>query len=113
MRKKKIKVPLYFVTLVLVQAKDISCLNKKLDIEVSNKTTDAYMYQRDTKNGDIEYYMVFKKKTTAQIIAHESVHTVNAIFNRVHIEPNLHNDESQAYLMGWIVKQCHKFLKVK
>ncbi len=59
------------------------------------------------------FYMAFEKKPTASIIAHESVHIKNKIFNHCHVELDINNDEPEAYLLDWIVEQCHKFLIIK
>ena len=45
------------------------------------------------------------------LIAHESVHLVNHLFEDWGIKLDLDNDEPQAYLTGWFVEQIDKFLK--
>lgn len=47
---------------------------------------------------------------TPGIIAHEAKHLVNFIFNDVGVELNIFNDETEAYLLGWIVDEIHKLL---
>ena len=45
------------------------------------------------------------------IIAHESLHAANAIFNELGIEYELTHDEHAAYMVGWIAKCCWKVLQ--
>ena len=44
-------------------------------------------------------------------IAHESLHTANAIFDELGIEYSLTHDEHAAYLVGWVAKCCWKVLQ--
>ena len=44
-------------------------------------------------------------------IAHESLHSVNAIFNELGVEYSLIHDEHAAYMVGWIAKCCWKVLQ--
>lgn len=46
-------------------------------------------------------------------IAHESLHTANAIFNELGVEYSLIHDEHAAYMVGWIAKCCWKVLQKK
>lgn len=49
-----------------------------------------------------------------ETIAHESVHLTSFLFNRKGIIPDIHNDEPQAYLLGWFSAQIYKtYLKYK
>ena len=44
-------------------------------------------------------------------IAHESLHTANAIFNELGVEYSLIHDEHAAYMVGWVAKCCWKVLQ--
>ncbi len=50
----------------------------------------------------------------ADTIAHESDHLCNQLFQSIGATVDVTNDESHAYLLGWIVKQITKsYLKFK
>jgi len=115
MRKIKIKIPIYFGDLIIIQtknSKEIEKLKKKYNLNVSNHF-EAFVFNNYKKNGYSQYIMVFEIKTNPRIIAHESFHTVRYIFEdrKMNFETN-GNDEAQCYLLGWIVSECHKFLKI-
>jgi hypothetical protein len=40
-------------------------------------------------------------------IAHEAFHVSSFIMKRVGINPDVNNDEAQAYLLSWIVEQVY------
>ena len=42
------------------------------------------------------------------VIAHEALHTVNAVFKSRGIEIDTSNDEAQAYFLGWVVSRIHE-----
>ena len=44
-------------------------------------------------------------------IAHESLHTANAIFNELGVEYSVIHDEHAAYMVGWVAKCCWKVLQ--
>lgn len=47
---------------------------------------------------------------SAGVVAHEAVHIVNHIFQQCDIMLDIHNDEPQAYLTGWVVDQITNVL---
>lgn len=53
----------------------------------------------------------FKGSEIVECIAHESLHTTNAIFNELGVEYSLKNDEHAAYMVGWVAKCCWKVLQ--
>jgi hypothetical protein len=59
------------------------------------------------------YIIAFSKKTSYGVIAHESLHAVSYIFDFHGIVMDCKNDEPIAYLLEWVVEECHKFIKVK
>lgn len=95
MKSKTIRIPLYFEKLKIVVV-------DKLD----KPEYDAYvLFEKD------KLVLFVKPDTTAGVIAHEAVHIANYVFKQCGILPDLNNDEPQAYLIGWIVKQIHKFIQ--
>lgn len=107
MKTKKIKIPIYHGTMILIQTDNWEKLGKRLNLELSNDT-DAFVY-KDPKG---RYVACFRSNPSASIIAHEAVHVVNHVYNdsRMMLDPL--NDEPQAYLTGWVVDKVCKFLKV-
>lgn len=115
MRKKRIKIPLYFGALVLMQVDSWDAVNKMFDFDLTNGYT-AMVHRIFTSTGQREYYAVFNSSNEnidTSIIAHEVVHLVNRVFIDVGITPDLENDEPQAYLTGWFADQIDKFLNSK
>jgi hypothetical protein len=112
--KVKVKVPLYFAKLVIHQVgrKGMEKLIAKHELEkykVGFKTHDAFVF----KDSAGRYRMLFKKEyCNARVVAHEGLHVVNFMFTDLRIEYDCQNDEHAAYLLGWVVGQCHKVLKL-
>lgn len=46
-----------------------------------------------------------------EVIAHESLHAVNAIFHELGIRYGRTHDEHAAYIVGWVAKCCWKVLQ--
>lgn len=57
------------------------------------------------------FNVFFRENVDCSLIAHEVVHLVNAIYAERHMKLDIHNDEPQAYLTGWITEQIYKTLK--
>ena len=113
MRKKKIEIPLYFGDLIIIQTNDIQKINKKYNLGLSKSIfIEAVVFVNPKKSGWSRYYMVFGEVISSRTIAHESNHAVNRIFLDRSIDLDHENDDPQCYLLGWIVAECHKFLKV-
>ena len=105
MKKKTIKVPLYPNNLVMYKCDDLKEIEKLYDLsDCSNY--DAIVFEH--KGLDI---VAFSKTTSPGYIAHEALHITNNIFRSIGAQPDLDNDETQCYLLEWVVKQLHKFLK--
>lgn len=112
MRKKKIDIPLYFGELTIIQAKDLSLLEKKYDLP-SMLGYEACCFRNHLKNGYSRYVLAFENNTNARIVAHEALHLVALIYEDRGILFDIENDEHQCYFIGWIVGECTKFLKTK
>lgn len=100
MKKKTIKIPLYYGDLTIIKAKKLSSVGKY----------EAVVWRDETKKY-LKLNVAFANKTTADVIAHETVHLVNHVFIHTGIKLEPYNDEAQAYLTGWFVKKITKFLK--
>lgn len=112
MRKKTVKIPIYYGELTIIQVKNLAEIERKYMLS-SLHGMDACVFTNHKKNGFTRYVMAFNYNTDASIIAHEALHIVGHIFLDARIKFQHDNDEPQCYLLGWIVDECHKFLKVK
>lgn len=108
MKVSKVKVPLYFQTIKIIVAKNLSKAIKKCKIKTNQNPNDYEAFVVQEKN-TISVFV--KPKVRASIIAHESVHIVNYIFINTGVKLDIYNDEAQAYLTGWVVCEIIKALK--
>lgn len=107
MIKKTINIPIYQCKLTIILDKDLSYITK------TYKTIDLSNYGAVTMripNKHSEYIIAFEYNE-GSIIAHEIVHLINYIFEDKHIELDLKNDETQAYLTGWLFKKIEKAIR--
>lgn len=108
MRIKSKKIPLYTGKLIIIQLEEkenMSDVAKKYNInyDVSNYDGMAFIENQN-------YIIAFGKNTSYSIVAHESLHAVSYIFDAHNMVMDCKNDESIAYLLEWIVEECHKFI---
>jgi hypothetical protein len=114
MKRNKIKIPIYFGFLHIVITKDFEKACKKFNIDTMGNDVNhwgAFCNRYTSKLGYLHYQVFLKHKASAAIIAHETTHLVNMIFEDRHIKLDIKNDEPQAYLTGWVSGQIHKALK--
>jgi hypothetical protein len=65
----------------------------------------------EDKSKYIHYVVAFTDANHLSNIAHEIVHIKNYIFLGINAKVDLHNDEPEAYLTGWLFDQINNFLK--
>ena len=108
MKKKTIEIPIYRAKLTIVYDKDLSYIEKKY------KTASLLNYGAVTLKDENEFkhYVVAFECYDNSLIAHEIVHIINYLYLDIGIELDTHNDESQAYLTGWLFNEIEKFLKL-
>ncbi len=106
MKKKTIKIPIYQGKLTVILDKDLSYIEETYST-VPLKNYGAITMRVPETHG--EYICAFEYKE-GSIIAHEVVHLVNYIFEDCGVILDTKNDESQAYLTGWLFKQIEKIL---
>lgn len=94
-RKHTIKVPIYDD---LIKVKIVNKIK-------GENNCDAYVLR-----GKNSIKLLIKPDATPMIIAHESVHICNFIFERIYAEVDINNDEPYAYLLGWVVEQITNIL---
>ena len=77
-------------------------------------TYQCVMHKKSKKYGTLILFVFEGEMLGSEIverIAHESLHTVNSIFDELNIAYDLVNDEHAAYMVGWVAKCCWKVLQ--
>lgn len=111
MKEIQIDIPIYYDKIVVVYCcKGLKKAFKKYKLQGNHKLVDALVFRKNTKSGRTKYYALFRS-LDKDVIAHETVHLVNHIFEDRYIELDTKNDEPQAYLTGWIFYNVYKALK--
>lgn len=126
METKFIKVPIYANNLHIVITEDFSKDLAEINKKYFNSFTEednvlGQVQQRETSTLIIinvgRHKLVFKKSWEVELvatIAHEAFHASNTMMNSFGAKPDAMNDEPQAYLLDWIVKEIYKtYLKHK
>lgn len=111
MKKKKIEIPLYCGSVTIIQTNNYKKIEKKYKTQPLHGY-EAFIFRNHKNDGFSRYVIVFSKKVDSAVIAHECLHFVNYVFSDSLISLDASNDETQCYLLGWIVGECHKFLTV-
>lgn len=109
MRTKKVKIPIYYGSLIIIVSDDYKEVAKKYRITENVDLYGAFVWKQ-YKNDIAEFLICIDEKITNHLIAHECTHLVNYIFKEKGIYLDLDNDEPQAYLMGWLFKEIEDFL---
>lgn len=108
----KVNIPIYHGKLFIFFTKDFNKVAKKYNLKKligeDLNGFGAFCTAQENKKGITQYFLIFGKKPSHSIIAHECIHAVNWIMSDRKIAPDLINDEPQAYLLGWVVSQVYK-----
>jgi len=113
MRTKKVSIPIYYGTLVIIVSDDYKEVVRKYKIKTKKNVElyGAFVYSRIDKNGFPEYLVCIDEDISNHLLAHECVHLTNEIFLHTGTKLDRKNDEPQALLTGWCFKEIDKFLK--
>lgn len=60
------------------------------------------------RNGDIQRVVFERLGLTFGIVAHESKHVVNSVFEYIGMKLDPINDEAECYLLQWVVNHIHQ-----
>lgn len=106
MNKTKIDIPIFRSKLTIVYDKDLSYIEKEF------KTGSLVNYGAVTVKDESEFghYLVAFESNDNSLIAHEIVHIINYIFLDIGVELDRVNDETQAYLTGWLFEKIYDFI---
>jgi hypothetical protein len=106
MRKKKIPIPIFCGHLTIVHDKDLKWVEKKY----KTSSLDNYGAVTIKDESNYRHYVVAFETNDRSNIAHEIVHVINYIFIDCGVELDRQNDETQAYLTGWLFYEIDKFI---
>lgn len=113
MRVKKIKIPIYYGTLhIIITDGDMDKVAKKYGIKEDVGNYGAFVWD-NYKKGVSQYYICIEEGCKGDLLMHEIIHLVNAVFIHIGAKLDPNNDEPQAYLAGWFYKNIKKHLKNK
>lgn len=103
-----IDIPLYPCKLGILICDDIEKINSILGTEYEEIKTGLATAH------DLTFYITLNPnnpefKLTHGVIAHEALHIVNLIFDRLDVFYSFDNDEHAAYLLMWIVDVVHEY----
>lgn len=103
--KRKVKIPLYGGILSIVISSDPNAHGAaKRHFKLDDKALE--FYDAVCLGSDCEVMpVIFSRKITPGLIAHESLHIVNKVFSNIGQVPDRKNDEAEAYLLSWIVNR--------
>lgn len=107
-RLHKVNIPIYCGELLVLYSKDFTKDGRRFGLDISiaeSRYLGLAIRLRDRK---YNRYLVLINRNTHNIIAHECLHVVNFILYDHGITIDTKNDEVQAYLLSWVVKQCYK-----
>lgn len=110
MKKKTIKIPIYYAKLTMILDKDLSWVIKKYGLDESCQQYGA-MTLRDG-SGYRHYVVAFTDPEHLSNLTHEAIHVKNYLFIDCAMQCDRYNDEAEAYLCGWLVDQMYDFLKI-
>lgn len=107
MKSKTIEIPIYCAKLTMILDKDLKSVQKKYKTS-SLDNFGAVVLKNESQYR--HYVTAFTDKTHLSNIAHEIVHIKNHIYLDCAMELDVHNDEPEAYLTGWLFDQIYNFL---
>jgi hypothetical protein len=109
---KKLEIPVFHGWLYLYQGVPFDEVATRHNMVVEKDGADAMSGSDIDKNEVTAYIIAVEDNVSASSVAHEALHVVNYMMKDRDMVPDLNNDEWQCYLLGWIVRQCHKYMKV-
>lgn len=107
MRNTTVEIPIYQKRLHIVK---MACLSNLSATYAEAVGVEAYGAVTFRHKGD--YVVAFEEESiSGSLIAHETVHIVNAIYEDIRAQLDTVNDEPQAYLTGWLFEKIENALR--
>ena len=107
---RKFKIPIYYGDLIIYQVENSTDIIPKDYLLENSEGYSAYCKFK-LVNGYNKCIIIFKE-VSHEIIAHEALHITNGILLHAGVSADFNNDEPQAYLLGWVVKQIYNTVKL-
>lgn len=106
---KKLTIPIFHGTLILFQDVEPEKAFAMVNIEYDGDDYFGAISQVcEDRNGNRAFVIIFDE-CDPQAVAHEAVHVAHRIAEEHGIN---YDEEFIAYMTGWVVTQCHKYLRV-
>ena len=102
----KTRIPIYDINLYIHIGRLSEQLQKKLDIVILE---DNIAEVHDLDNGILVWFE--SNEFNAPIVCHEAIHIKNILFEYIGYKLDTNNDEAEAYLTEYIVKEIEKCYK--
>jgi hypothetical protein len=109
MKSKTIEVPIYGCDLTIILTKDLNEVVRKYKLKGEFSEFGALTFEDKSKYR--HYIVAFTDANHLSNIAHEIVHIKNYIFLGINAKVDLHNDEPEAYLTGWLFDKIYESFK--
>lgn len=109
METTTIPIPIFFGKLTIVNVTYWEEFDKKYNTKINLYGYEGLYYYIE----ELDEHVIAIKSKEWSVIAHEAVHCVNKIMKQCNIHHSYDNDETQAYLMGWVIEQIENFLNNK
>lgn len=103
------RIPLYLGGLHVLVATDMAAAYQLAGYgeQVKDEDPNAYggMAWQDTRNNEWGVYCLLPPDAAPSTVAHEALHLLTYLMKRKGLRYDADNDESLAYLMGWLVQE--------
>ena len=107
---KTFEIPIYCADVILVIHEDFEEIDEKYKLELQDEFGDspnnamAITHVNSDEKGKLEIYILLKPSCLdIDTVAHEILHVINWICVEKGMEHDINNDESLAYLQGYIM----------
>ena len=105
MKIKTLTIPIYNSKLTIILTNDLK------EVELKYKCDSLENYSAVVLAKRSNYVVAFNNSENIEkTIAHEVVHLKNYIFKDCGVLLDIDNDESEAYLTGWLFETIYKFI---
>lgn len=104
--------PIYFGDLVIaVGPLDESSKELGINSSIIDPGTDGYAcFRVHKKSNRFMFALLITDTPKHNTIVHEALHIVHYVMREIGHKPDYNNDETECYLLGYIVTEIYKFL---
>ena len=108
MIKKTIKIPIFKGDLIFIKYETTTELDEKYHLNIPYEF-GAIVFSDNAKDGYTRYVFAMRQVSVHQI-AHEALHVAQMIMRDRGMERH-DIDETEAYLLAWVVEEAEKFFR--